>query len=55
MSSNSRKIDEIVIEFNFKGKKYSTKEKTIIKNSTKTYPVALSLDPKIKQTLVFNF
>ncbi|PCJ23914.1 MAG: osmotically inducible protein OsmC [Flavobacteriales bacterium] len=55
MESNPRKISEIIIEFDFLEKKYSDKEQTIIKNSAKSCPVALSLDQKIKQTLIFNF
>jgi putative redox protein len=55
MQSLPRKIEEIVVEFDFLGENYSEKEKIIIKNSAKTCPVALSLDPKIKQTLIFNF
>ena len=55
MSSAPRKISEIIIEFDFLGKPYSEKEKEIIKNSARTCPVALSLNPEIKQTLSFNF
>lgn len=55
MTSNPRKISEIIVEFNFGYKNYTDKEKTIIKNAAKTCPVALSLESSIKQTLVFNF
>ena len=55
MTSNPRKIDEIIVEFNFGHKNYSDKEKKIIENAAKTCPVALSIDPAIKQTLTFNF
>jgi uncharacterized OsmC-like protein len=55
MSSNPRKISEVVVEFNFKGKTFSEKEKKIIENTAKTCPVALSLDKNINQTLIFNF
>ncbi|MDF1673407.1 MAG: OsmC family protein [Vicingaceae bacterium] len=54
MRSNPRKIDEIIIEFNFGYKNYTEKEKSIIKNAAKTCPVALSIDSSIKQSLVFN-
>lgn len=55
MSSNPRKISEIIIVFNFEYKNYTEKEKKIIENAAKTCPVALSIDPKIKQSLTFNF
>lgn len=55
MTSNPRKISEIIVEFNFGHKNYTGKEKKIIENSARTCPVALSLDPAIKQTLIFNF
>jgi len=55
MSSNPRMISEIIINFVFKGKSYTDKEKIIIINAAKTCPVALSINPKIKQTLNFNF
>ena len=55
MTSNPRKIGEIVVEFNFDYKGYSDKEKRVIENAAKTCPVALSLHPETKQTLIFNF
>lgn len=55
MTSNPRKIDEIIVEFNFDKTPYSEKEKKIIENAAKTCPVALSLSSDVKQTLIFNF
>lgn len=55
MSASPRKISEIIIEFDFRGGVYSDKEKKLIENSAKTCPVALSLNPDIKQTLSFLF
>lgn len=55
MSSAPRKIIEIIVEFNCKGKNYTTKQQKIIENSAKSCPVALSLAKDIKQTLIFNF
>lgn len=55
MTSEPRKISEIIVEFNFGYKNYTEKEKKIIENAAKTCPVALSLDPTIKQSLTFNF
>lgn len=55
MSANPRKISEIVVVMNFTNHQYSEKEKTILMNAARTCPVALSLNPDIKQTITFNF
>ncbi len=55
MSASPRKISEVIVTFNFGNTIYSEKEKTILKNAAKTCPVALSLNPDIKQTITFNF
>jgi putative redox protein len=55
MSSSPRKISEIIVEFDCSGKNYSKKEQKLIENLARTCPVALSLDPSIKQTLSFIF
>jgi len=55
MSSNPRKISEVIVEFNFPNKNYTEKEMKIIENCAKTCPVALSLDKELKQSLIFNF
>ena len=55
MSSEPRKISEVIVEFSFENKTYTEKEKVIIMNCAKTCPVALSLDKSIKQSLMFNF
>jgi len=55
MQSAPRKIEEIKIDF-FWGK--PSNDPALIqklKNAARTCPVALSLDPSIKQTLNFNF
>lgn len=55
MNANPRKISEIVVVMNFTNHQYSEKEKTILMNAARTCPVALSLNPDIKQTITFNF
>ncbi len=55
MSATPRKISEVIVNFNFGDVDYSEKEQTIIKNAAKTCPVALSLNPDIKQTISFKF
>jgi len=55
MAENPRRIAEIKVEFDFPPVVYSEKEKSIILNSAKTCPVALSLHPDLRQTIVMNF
>jgi putative redox protein len=55
MSTNPRKISEIVVVIHFSNHNYTEREKTILMNAAKTCPVALSLNPDIKQTITFNF
>lgn len=55
MASDPRRISEIVVELNFPPKNYSDKTKQIIENTAKHCPVAQSLHPNTKQTLIFNF
>jgi len=55
MAENPRRVGEVVVEFDFPDRTYSEKEKTIIRNAAKTCPVALSLHPDLKQTVVMNF
>jgi len=55
MESNPRRIGEIVVEFTFPKNNYSDKEKKLIEASAKTCPVAKSLHPELKQTIVFNY
>ena len=53
MSSEPRKVSEIIVEFIFPGKDYSEKEKKILEYAAKTCPVALSLHQDLKQTIIF--
>lgn len=55
MASNPRKVSEIIIEFKIPGKNYSDKEKVILEKAALTCPVALSLNPDIKQTVHFSY
>lgn len=55
MQSNPRKISEVVISFKWAN---PVEDKVLIqklKNGAKTCPVALSLNPNIKQTITFDF
>ena len=54
MGSNPRKIDEIIIEFDYIQNTLSKKEQLILERAAKTCPVALSLNKEIKQTVKFK-
>ena len=55
MAENPRRVGEVIVEFDFPENNYSVKEKGIIENAAKTCPVAKSLHPDLKQTLIFNY
>jgi putative redox protein len=55
MASNPRRIGELIVELDFPHNNYTEKEKEIIRRTVYTCPVALSLHPDIKQTIMFNF
>ena len=55
MTSNPRKVAEVVIELSIPGKRYSDKEKGILEKAALTCPVALSLHPDLKQTIQFSY
>ncbi|MCF8449539.1 MAG: OsmC family protein [Taibaiella sp.] len=56
MTSNPRKIGELVIKFSFpKSKPFSDKQKTKIEHIAKTCPVYESLHPDCKKTLSFTW
>ncbi|WP_296703507.1 OsmC family protein [Algoriphagus sp.] len=55
MQSSPRKIQEIIINFHWDNPVEDSKILKKLKNAARTCPVALSLDPAIKQTINFNF
>jgi putative redox protein len=55
MSSEPRRIGEIVVEITFPKNDISDKDKTILEAVTRTCPVALTLHPDVKQTVKFNW
>ncbi|MBW3468768.1 OsmC family protein [Arthrospiribacter ruber] len=55
MQSNPRKISEIIVAFHWQSPPLDQKILQKLKNAALTCPVALSLDPSIKQTVSFNF
>ncbi|PZX56755.1 OsmC family protein [Algoriphagus chordae] len=55
MKASPRKISEIIVDFHWDSPVTDPVMIKKLKNAAKTCPVALSLDPEIKQTLKFNF
>jgi putative redox protein len=55
MNPHPRKISEIVIDFHWENPVQDAAILQKLKNAAKTCPVALSLDPSLKQTIHFNF
>ncbi|MDR0419915.1 MAG: OsmC family protein [Prevotellaceae bacterium] len=55
MGANPRRIAEIIVELTFPKNNYSAKEKKIIELCAKECPVANSLHPDLKQTVIFNY
>jgi putative redox protein len=55
MASGPRRVSEIIIDLVFPHNDYSPKQKKIIKLSAETCPVALSLHPDLKQTVIMHF
>jgi len=55
MASEPRRVAEIICEFNFPEITYTEKQKQVIRKASDTCPVAKSLHPDLKQTIIFNF
>lgn len=56
MGTNPRRIVEIKITFNFpKDREFTVQQRRVIEAAARTCPVANSLHPDIKKTLVFKY
>lgn len=55
MNSKPRKVAEIIVEFEMPDVEYTEKEKKILEHAALTCPVALSLNPELKQKVSFNY
>lgn len=56
MGTNPRRVVEIKITINFpEGNNYTDRQKRVIESAAKTCPVANSLHPDLKKTIVFNY
>ncbi len=55
MAENPRRVNEVVIEFNFPKKGYTQEQKALIESVAGISPVPLSVHPNLKQTIIFNW
>lgn len=55
MTSNPRRVAEVIVDFHFPQKDYSEEEKQLIESVAGISPVPLSLHPDLKQTIKFNW
>jgi putative redox protein len=55
MSSNLRKISEIIINFDFPKNSFNEEQKQILRDAAYSCPVALSLHPDLRKNITFNF
>lgn len=55
MSANPRKLSEIVVELHFAENNFNDKQRQILRDAAYSCPVALSLHPDLKKTVIFNF
>jgi putative redox protein len=55
MAEGPRRVAEIVVNFQFPDQNYTDKQKILIERSANTCPVAQSLHPDLKKTVIFNY
>jgi putative redox protein len=55
MAANPRRVAEIIIEFRFSKNDFDDKSRQILIDAANSCPVALSLHPDLKKTLLFKF
>jgi uncharacterized OsmC-like protein len=55
MASDPRRIAEIRLVFSLPPHPFSEKERALLENAARTCPVALSLHPEVKQTVMFQY
>lgn len=55
MADAPRRVEEVIIEFNFPKKDYTKAERDLIESVAGTSPVPLSVHPDLKQTIKFNW
>jgi putative redox protein len=55
MASAPRRVSEVIIEFIMPENKFTEEQQQMLKTAAVNCPVAKSLHPELKQTVVFNY
>lgn len=55
MASDPRRVDEVIMEFNFPQRNYTAEQKQMIESVAGISPVPLSVHQNLKQTINFNW
>ena len=55
MASDPRRVAEVIVKLNFPKNNYSGEQKEMIRDACLNCPVAKSLHPDLRQSVVFNF
>ncbi|MCK3686338.1 OsmC family protein [Maribellus sp. YY47] len=55
MTSDPRRVAEVIVEFSFPKKNYTEEEKQLVESVAGISPVPLSLHPDLIQTIKFNW
>ena len=55
MASAPRRVSELQVEFEMPEKDFTQDERNLLETAALTCPVALSLHPDLKQSVVFNW
>ncbi|MFN4234109.1 MAG: OsmC family protein [Bacteroidia bacterium] len=55
MKADPRRVGEVIVEFEMPKNNYTNKQKEILKIAAENCPVAKSLHPDLKQTIIFNY
>ena len=55
MAANPRRVAEIKIEFTMPQNNFTDEQKQLMERAAHTCPVALSLHPDLKQTIIFKY
>lgn len=55
MEANPRRVGEIVVEMTLPKNNFTDKDKQLLENAAMTCPVAKSLHPDLKQTVIFHW
>ncbi|WP_374165641.1 OsmC family protein [Arcticibacter sp. MXS-1] len=55
MGTDPRRVTELHVSFDLKGRDFSDKEKAVLEHAAKTCPVFYSLHPEIRKEITFQY